>query len=96
MVQGSIFGVNPGSIRIDVEVAEEFATCCGVNLAGSAVGVWVGFSFHGAGRDSAAGAEKGEVGLIEDLSFLSCQVRAQQDRAPIEACPYRALTVAFQ
>jgi hypothetical protein len=38
MGQDSTFGVNPEWIRIDVRTAEEFATCCGVNLAASAFG----------------------------------------------------------
>jgi hypothetical protein len=33
MMRGSTFEVSPESIRIDVRVAWEFATCCGVNLA---------------------------------------------------------------
>jgi hypothetical protein len=37
MVQGSTLGVDPESIRIDVRVAWEFATCYGVNLAVSVV-----------------------------------------------------------
>ena len=35
------FGVNAESIRIDVRAAGESASCYGVNLAVSALGVWV-------------------------------------------------------
>jgi hypothetical protein len=39
MVQGSTFGMNPELIRIDVRIAWEFASCYGVNLAFSVVGL---------------------------------------------------------
>jgi hypothetical protein len=36
--------VNPESIRIDVRVAWEFATCYGVNLAVAGLGVGPGYT----------------------------------------------------
>jgi hypothetical protein len=33
MAQGDVYWMNPGSNRIDLWVAWEFASCCGVNLA---------------------------------------------------------------
>jgi hypothetical protein len=37
-----VLWVNPESIHIDVQVAGEFASCCGVNLTFAALGgVWV-------------------------------------------------------
>ena len=43
MVQDGTFGVTPASSRMDVQVAGEFASCCGVNLAFAALGVWFFF-----------------------------------------------------
>jgi hypothetical protein len=39
MVLEEYFGVNPGSICIDIWSAEESATCCGANLAVAGFGV---------------------------------------------------------
>jgi hypothetical protein len=36
----STFGVNPESNGMDFRAARAFATCCGVNLAFAAWGVW--------------------------------------------------------
>ena len=45
MGQGSTFGTNLEANRVDVRVAEDHASCCGVNLAVVAVGVGVGVVF---------------------------------------------------